>query len=62
MLIFADMKQVERESPKIESTIDERALRVALDFLSLKQCLADDSKVFERHDFASRSLANFLTG
>ena len=41
--------------------IGERAFRLALDFLSCEHCLEDDAQNFESHDFASRSLVNFLT-
>ena len=41
---------------------DERAFRLALGFLSRKECLAADSQLFKYYIFASRSLVNFLTG
>ena len=41
--------------------IDERAFWVMLDFLSCKQCLASESRIFEHHDYASRSLVKLST-
>ena len=41
---------------------DESAFSVVLDILTCKQCLVSDSQIFGHHDFASRSIINFLTG